>query len=115
MPSRFANIRLFGTNGDDGTDDDTIDKSEFTEEIKVKMPDLGKGNGKILMWYKNEGDMVKRGDVLCDIETDDFTFGMETDDEHLGIMHSIKVPAPSESIRDGEVICVLLHKPSHRD
>lgn len=80
----------------------------------MKMPDMGEGDGKILTWYKEEGDIVKRGDVLCDIETDDFTFGMETDDEQLGIMGSILVPAPSEKIPDGQVICILLHKPSHR-
>ncbi len=97
------------------SDHDDIDKSLFTEEIKIKMPDMGEGEGKILEWYKEEGDVVKRGDVLCDIETADFTFGMETDDEQLGIMGSILVPAPSEMIPDGKTICIVLHKPNHRD
>jgi hypothetical protein len=92
--------------------DPEVDRSKYTEEIKVRMPDMGEGEGKILTWYKQEGDVVKRQDILCDIETPDFTFGMETDDEHLAIMGKILVPAPSEPIKDGEVICILLHEDS---
>ena len=112
-PAHPSNIQTKLTKRSFGTDKEEIDKSLFTEEIKIKMPDMGEG--KILTWYKEEGDIVHRGDVLCDIETADFTFGMETDDEQLGIMGSILVPAPSEMIKDEKTICILLHKPSHRD
>ena len=46
-----------------------IDRSKFTEEIKVYMPEMGEGEGKILKWYKQEGDLVLKDDILCDIET----------------------------------------------
>lgn len=87
-----------------------LDRSQYTEEIKVRMPDMGEGVGKILQWYKTEGDIVQREDVLCDIETPDFTFGMETDDEHVAIMGKILIEAPSGQVPDNAVICTLLHK-----
>lgn len=90
--------------------DEDIDRSKYTKEVEVRMPDMGDGDGRILEWFKKEGDIVKREDVLCDIETPDFTFGMETDDENLAIMGKICVEAPSEPIRDEEVICILLHE-----
>lgn len=87
-----------------------LDVTKFTVRIELKMPDMGEGGGKILKWYKEPGDIVKREDVLCDIETPDFTFGMETDDEQLALMGEILVEAPSGTIQDNEVICVLLHE-----
>jgi hypothetical protein len=69
-----------------------VDPSLFTEEIKIRMPDMGAGDGRVLKWYKEVGDVVQRGDVLCDIETPDFTFGMEIDDEELGIIGTYALP-----------------------
>jgi hypothetical protein len=87
-----------------------LDRSKFTEEYKILMPALGNGAGKILEWFKKEGDVVLREDVLCDIETPDFTFGMENDDEHIAIMGKILVEAPSEPVKDNETICILLRE-----
>lgn len=87
-----------------------IDASRYTVSVEVKMPAMGDGGGKILKWYKQKGDVVLREDVLCDIETDDFTFGMETDDEHPAIMGDILVDAPSGKVKDDEVLCILLHE-----
>jgi pyruvate/2-oxoglutarate dehydrogenase complex dihydrolipoamide acyltransferase (E2) component len=87
-----------------------IDTTKFTVRIEVKMPEMGAGGGKIIKWYKSPGDLVKHEDVLCDIETPDFTFGMETDDENLAIMGEIFVEAPSGNVKDDAVICVLLHE-----
>jgi pyruvate/2-oxoglutarate dehydrogenase complex dihydrolipoamide acyltransferase (E2) component len=103
---------MSGEEGDDEskTQEEELDRSKYTEEILVRMPDMGEGEGKILKWYKQEGDIVRRGDILCDIETPDFSFGMELDDEHPGILGKIVVEAPSDPIKDEEVICILLHK-----
>ena len=92
-----------------------LDASEFTEEVKVNMPDMGEGEGKVLKWYKKEGDIVLREDVLCDIQTDDFVFGLQTEDEHPAIMGRILVEAPSENIKDGELLCYLLHRLEEKD
>lgn len=50
--------------------DTVIDKSLFTEVVKVRMPDMGEGDGKILEWYKQEGDLIRRDEALCLIETE---------------------------------------------
>ena len=76
------------------------------------MPDMGEGKGKILKWYKKEGDIIRRSDILCDIETPDFTFGVETTDEDVAIMGKILVDAPSEPVDDGEELCILWHHAS---
>ena len=89
-----------------------LDPSQFTVKIEVKMPAMGNGGGKILKWYKEPGDVVHHEEVLCDIETPDFTFGMEVDDEQVAIMGDILVQAPSKTIKDNEVICILLHEES---
>ncbi|GKY92855.1 hypothetical protein MPSEU_000255100 [Mayamaea pseudoterrestris] len=91
-------------------DEPEVDRSQFTVRIEVKMPDMGNGDGKVLKWYKEEGDLVKKDDVLCDIETPDFTFGMQTDDDCLAIMDEILIQAPSDKIKEDEVICTLLHE-----
>ena len=40
--------------------------------VEVKMPDLGTtvDTVKLVKWLKKEGDQVKRGEALCDVETD---------------------------------------------
>lgn len=87
-----------------------IDMSLFTESVEIRMPDMGEGEGKVLKWYKREGDIINRGDQLCDIETPDFTFGMDTDDEEITIMGEIIVPAGSDAVADDALICYVLHK-----
>lgn len=32
-------------------------------------------------WRKEEGDPVKNGEVVCEVEMDEFTVGMEIDDK----------------------------------
>lgn len=46
-----------------------IDRSIYTEQITVRMPDINEGINKVIKWYKKEGDIIKYEDVLCDIET----------------------------------------------
>jgi len=40
--------------------------------VEVKMPDLGTTVDTVLLvkWLKKEGDRVKRGEPLCEVETD---------------------------------------------
>ncbi|KAL7485212.1 hypothetical protein ACHAW6_010806, partial [Cyclotella cf. meneghiniana] len=56
-----------------GKSNEVIDRSKFTHEVKICMPDLGEGEdvkGVIETWYKKKGDFIKKDDVLCDIETE---------------------------------------------
>lgn len=47
---------------------------------KVIMPKIGldMDEGTILTWYKKEGDPVKKGEVLLEIETDKATTDVES-------------------------------------
>ena len=95
--------------GQNNIDAESIDRSRFTKPILMKYPDIGGGNGKIKEWMKEEGDLVRAGDMLCDIETELFTFGMEIDDEGVGILKEKKVNE-GEEFEPGTTICVLMHE-----
>jgi pyruvate dehydrogenase E1 component beta subunit len=62
--------------------------------------------GTLSKWIKNEGDTVKSGDVIAEIETDKATMEVEAVDE--GVIGKIVVPAGSEGVKVNSVIAVLL-------
>ena len=62
--------------------------------------------GKLAKWLKREGDAVKSGDVIAEIETDKATMEMEAVDE--GVLGKILVPAGTEKVQVNQPIAVLL-------
>lgn len=64
----------------------------FVSVIKLEMPALSPtmSEGNILLWSKKEGDLVKPGDVLCEIQTDKATMGFESQEE--GYLAKILIP-----------------------
>ncbi|KAG7341155.1 biotin-requiring enzyme [Nitzschia inconspicua] len=65
------------------------DPAAYTVPKVIKVPDMSKEDDKnnvLEKWYKQPGDVIKRNDVLCDITTPDFTFGMVTEDEDDAVM-----------------------------
>jgi hypothetical protein len=85
------------------------DRGSYTVPITVRMPDMGEeDNNMVEQWYKEPGDIIKRNDILCDIATPDFTFGMMTEDEHDAIMGEILVEAEQKA-DGGAPICVIYH------
>ena len=52
--------------------------------------------GKIVQWLKKEGDQVKAGDILAEVETDKAT--MEIEAVEAGIISKILVPANSPNV-----------------
>ena len=64
--------------------------------------------GTLARWLKNEGDAVKSGDVLAEIETDKATMEVEAVDE--GILGRIVVPGGTEGVKVNAVIAVLVEK-----
>jgi pyruvate/2-oxoglutarate dehydrogenase complex dihydrolipoamide acyltransferase (E2) component len=48
--------------------------------VEIKVPDLGTTVEEVTLkrWLKNEGDFVKRGEPLCEIETDKATTDLES-------------------------------------
>ncbi len=61
--------------------------------------------GKLSRWLKKEGDEVKSGDVLAEIETDKATMEVEAVDE--GFLAKITVPDGTEGVAVNAVIGVL--------
>jgi len=61
--------------------------------------------GKIARWLKAEGDAVKSGQVLCEIETDKATMEVEAVDE--GTLAKILVPGGTENVKVNDVIAII--------
>src|SRR5262245_25223846 len=76
--------------------------------IEVLMPALSptmeKGN--LAKWIKHEGDKVKSGDVIAEIETDKATMEVEAVDE--GTLGKILVPEGTADVAVNTPIAVIL-------
>ncbi len=66
-------------------------------------PTMEKGN--LAKWLKKEGDAVKSGDVIAEIETDKATMEVEAADE--GTLAKIVVPEGTQDVAVNSVIAVL--------
>jgi len=75
--------------------------------IEILMPALSPTmtEGKIAKWVKKEGDAVKAGDILAEIETDKATMEVEAVDE--GTLAKIVVPEGSENVAVNTPIALL--------
>src|SRR3977135_927562 len=75
--------------------------------INILMPALSptmeKGN--LAKWLKKEGDKVKSGDVIAEIETDKATMEVEAVDE--GTIAKIVVPEGTQDVAVNDAIAVL--------
>jgi len=61
--------------------------------------------GKLSRWLKQEGDAVKSGDVIAEIETDKATMEVEAVDE--GVLAKILVPEGAEGVKVNTPIAVI--------
>jgi pyruvate dehydrogenase E1 component beta subunit len=75
--------------------------------IELKMPALSPTmeEGTLAKWLVKEGDAVKSGDILAEIETDKATMEFEAVDE--GVVSSILVAEGSEGVKVGTVIALI--------
>jgi len=64
--------------------------------------------GTLARWLKNEGDMVRAGDIIAEIETDKATMEVEAVDE--GVLGKIVVPGGTAGVLVNAVIAVLVEK-----
>ena len=76
--------------------------------VQVLMPALSPTmeEGKLARWTKSEGDAVRSGDVIAEIETDKATMEVEAVDE--GKLGRILVPAGTEGVKVNTPIAVIL-------
>ncbi|MBY0531149.1 MAG: pyruvate dehydrogenase complex dihydrolipoamide acetyltransferase [Xanthobacteraceae bacterium] len=75
--------------------------------VNILMPALSPTmeKGKLAKWLKKEGDKVKAGDVIAEIETDKATMEVEAVDE--GTIAKIMVPEGTADVPVNQVIAVL--------
>jgi pyruvate dehydrogenase E2 component (dihydrolipoamide acetyltransferase) len=75
--------------------------------IELKMPALSPTmeEGTLAKWLVKEGDAVKSGDLLAEIETDKATMEFEAVDE--GTISQIMIPEGSEGVKVGTVIALI--------
>src|SRR5258707_2796821 len=78
--------------------------------INILMPALSPTmtEGKLAKWHVKEGDAVKSGQAICEIETDKATMEVEAVDE--GKIGQIVVPEGTEGVAVNAVIAVLLEE-----
>jgi len=76
--------------------------------IEILMPALSPTmeEGTLSKWIKKEGDTVKSGDVIAEIETDKATMEVEAVDE--GVLGKLLIAAGTENVKVNTPIAVLL-------
>nr|MBA2628885.1 biotin/lipoyl-binding protein [Rickettsiaceae bacterium] len=76
--------------------------------IKILMPALSPTmeHGNLAKWLKKEGDTIKAGDVIAEIETDKATMEVEAVDE--GILAKILIPQGTQEVPVNALIAVLI-------
>ena len=77
---------------------------------EIRMPRLTDTmtEGAVVAWRKREGDSVRAGEVLAEVEADKTTVDLEAPED--GALSRIVVSAGSEKVRVGEVLAIL-HRP----
>ncbi len=75
--------------------------------INITMPALSPTmeEGNLAKWLVKEGDKVKSGDVIAEIETDKATMEVEAVDE--GVIAKLVVPAGAQGVKVNAVIAIL--------
>src|SRR5208283_4517025 len=84
----------------------SVSKRGFSMAVKVMMP---KGSdtmteGKVLKWFKKEGDAISTGDTVVEIETD--KVNMEVEAMGSGVLRKILV-AVNKVVPVGELLAVI--------
>src|SRR3954453_1315944 len=76
--------------------------------INILMPALSPTmeKGKLAKWLKKEGDQVKSGDVIAEIETDKATMEVEAVDE--GTLGKVLVPEGTDEVAVNTPIAIIL-------
>lgn len=78
--------------------------------IQILMPALSPTmtQGNLVKWHKKEGDVIKSGQLLAEIETDKATMEVEAVDE--GILAKIIILEGAQDVAVNSVIAILAQK-----
>jgi pyruvate dehydrogenase E1 component beta subunit len=83
--------------------------------VKILMPSLSPTmtEGNLTKWLVKEGDLIKAGDVIAEIETDKATMEVETVDE--GVVEKLLFKEGAQSIPVNSTIAILSSDKNHRE
>jgi len=86
--------------------------TNFPPHTKVGLPALSPSmeKGNLAKWRKKEGDKVKAGDIIAEIETDKATVEFEFTDN--GYLAKILVPEGTKDVALGDTIAIVVEKES---
>jgi pyruvate dehydrogenase E2 component (dihydrolipoamide acetyltransferase) len=85
----------------------TVNLSEMEEVVLMPRLSDTMTEGVIAGWQKNVGDVVKKGDVLADIETDKATMELESYKEGILLYQGAKA---GEKINVNDLLCIIADK-----
>jgi len=87
-----------------------VTNREVHMPISILMPALSPTmtEGNLIKWLKNEGDTIKAGEVIAEIETDKATMEVEAVDE--GTLARIMIAAGTEQVAVNTIIAILLEE-----
>src|SRR5215213_12006917 len=77
----------------------------MTTELKMPALSPTMEEGTLAKWLVKEGDGVKSGDILAEIETDKATMEFEAVDE--GTISKILVPEGTDGVKVGQPIAII--------
>jgi len=102
-PSRTAG----GGPSGPATDEPAPEAAGARGPVEVPMPLLGEeaSEADVLEWLVAEGDTIRAGDVLVELETDKST--VEYESPVTGVLREIRVPAGTQGVAVGEVLAVI--------
>lgn len=61
--------------------------------------------GNVVSWKKKEGDVVRAGEALCEIETDKASMTLDASED--GVLAKILVPGGSQDIPLGQLLAIV--------
>ena len=75
--------------------------------VDIIMPalEMSQDTGQLVRWFKSEGELVRQGEPLMEIETDKMV--LEIESPGTGVLTQVTA-APGEEIPVGKVIALLL-------
>ena len=90
--------------------DPVVSSGGNTPGTVINMPSLSPtmSEGSIVKWYKQEGENISAGDVLCDIQTDKAVVSMESDED--GVVAKILVSEGAAGVSVGTPICLMVEE-----
>ncbi|EGZ27563.1 hypothetical protein PHYSODRAFT_475213 [Phytophthora sojae] len=106
----LRSFALFSTSAEPPSDKEEV---ALPSHIKFRMPDLdfkevgsGAGDTTLTKWYVQEGAAVKDGTHMCEIDTPDLCFQLESGDE--GFIARLLVDEGSNNVAPGQPLAIIV-------